>query len=200
MLGACLAPGVSDGRRQWRLQGGRLLGQRRCNSTGSLEETEEATEVGGRPYAPNSILGVPFPPGSPTFVPSSPSPSPDHCHHSPRSQSLIRATACSGVSGPPHHLELGGQPGATSCLLPVLVIIDLLEPGLAHSFLCCLWLPSCYSSRAEAAAETMWPAKPKIFISRPFTEKVCPFLTKRMQSPHFFAWSWEALWPSSADL
>lgn len=108
MLGACLALGVSGGRRQWQLWAGRLLWQQqRCNSTGSLKETGEASEVGGRPRAPSSIPGVPFPPVSPTSVPSSSFSSPDHCPLSPTSWSLLRATACLYVSGPPHQLELG---------------------------------------------------------------------------------------------
>lgn len=92
MLGACLALGVSGGRRQWQLWAERLLWQQqRCNSTGSLKETGEATEVGGRPRAPSSVPGVPFPPAPPTSVPSSSSPSPDHCALSPTSWSLLRA-------------------------------------------------------------------------------------------------------------
>lgn len=46
--GVCLAPRVSDGRRQWRPQAGQLLGRPRCNSRGSLEEREDGVEVGGR--------------------------------------------------------------------------------------------------------------------------------------------------------
>lgn len=56
MLGICLAPRVSDGRRQWRLPGGQLLGQQRCNSTGSLEDREEGMEVEGRGCARSLIL------------------------------------------------------------------------------------------------------------------------------------------------
>lgn len=56
MLGICLAPRVSDGRRQWRLPGGQLLGQQRCNSTGSLEDREEGMEVEGRGCAGSLIL------------------------------------------------------------------------------------------------------------------------------------------------
>lgn len=52
--GVCLAPRVSDGRRQWRLQVGQLLGQQRCNSRGSLEEREDAWGLEGAvvPAAP----------------------------------------------------------------------------------------------------------------------------------------------------
>jgi len=60
-VGAHMALRVSGGRRRWLRPVGRLLGLRRCNSMGSLEETER-TEV--RP-------GVPCPPVSPPLSPLS---------------------------------------------------------------------------------------------------------------------------------
>lgn len=41
----------------------------------------------------------------------------------------------------------------------------------------CLWLLSSSQSRAETVTETIGPAKPKIFIIWPFTEKVGRLLT-----------------------
>lgn len=45
------------------------------------------------------------------------------------------------------------------------------EHSHARSLKSCLWLLSSSKSRAETVTETTGPAKPKIFITWPFTEK-----------------------------
>lgn len=92
VFGARLAPRVSDGHRQWRLQVGRLLGLQRYNSRGSLEETGESTEVRS---------GVPFPPVSSTSVLSSP--------HSVRATILAHQDLCPSLF-PRWQVPSGPQP------------------------------------------------------------------------------------------
>ena len=169
MLGARLALGVSGGRRQWQLWAARLLWQQqRCNSTGSLKETGEAAEVGGRPRTPSSVPGVPFqqrplPLPLPLALPVQTTvlsdqhlgPSSGHC----RPQGLLASWSW------------GGQPGADPH--PGSVIHALLGPGLGLLFLRRLWRSQAAAAELSIPTEPTWPAKPDIFTSRSFTGKVC---------------------------
>lgn len=76
-----------------------------------------------------------------------------------------------------YHFYMVFSPWAKSALLPILVKV-LLEPSHTYSFILCI-VYSCFHTIQirVVATEIIWPAKPKLFTHRAFTEKFansCP--------------------------